>query len=82
LIVSDDEQGRRFLQLLLEMAGRIRIGAYTEQPEPFMGPLVSMPAAQKLLAAQQALKAAGGRILLEMQSLRKSCPFFLPASST
>jgi succinylglutamic semialdehyde dehydrogenase len=78
LIVSDDEQGRRFLQLLLEMAGNIRIGTYDEQPEPFMGPLISMPAAQKILAAQQALKAAGGRILLEMRLLREKLPFLSP----
>ncbi|MBR9980187.1 MAG: succinylglutamate-semialdehyde dehydrogenase, partial [Desulfatitalea sp.] len=78
LIVSADEQGRSFLQLLLEMARRIRIGAYTDQPEPFMGPLVSMPEAQKLLTAQAALQAAGGRILLEMQSLTEKLPFLSP----
>jgi succinylglutamic semialdehyde dehydrogenase len=78
LIVSEDEHGRRFLQLLLGMAGRIRVGAYGEQPEPFMGPLISMPAARKMLAAQQALKAAGGRILLEMRLLREKLPFLSP----
>jgi len=75
LIVSGDEKGEAFLQLLLAMTRRIRIGAYTEQPEPFMGPLASMPEARKLLAAQREMKAAGGEILLEMKPLKEKLAF-------
>jgi succinylglutamic semialdehyde dehydrogenase len=78
LIVCDDEKGDAFLQMLLEMTRRMRIGAYTEHPQPFMGPLISMPEAQKLLKAQQDMKAAGGDILLAMTQLKEKRPFLSP----
>jgi succinylglutamic semialdehyde dehydrogenase len=78
LIVSTDQKSTAFLQLLLEMTRSMRIGAYDQQPEPFMGPLVSIPEAQKLLDAQRQLKAAGGRVLLEMLPLSKGLPFLCP----
>jgi succinylglutamic semialdehyde dehydrogenase len=77
LIVSDDDKGDAFLQLLLEMTRRIRIGGYTEQPEPFMGPLISMTEAQKLLNAQERMKAVG-EVLLEMKLLKEALPFLSP----
>jgi succinylglutamic semialdehyde dehydrogenase len=75
LIVGEDEKSETFLQLLIGMTAGIRIGAYTDRPEPFMGPVVSMPEAQKLLRAQQEMKAAGGQILLEMKPLKEGLPF-------
>jgi succinylglutamic semialdehyde dehydrogenase len=78
LIVSTDKKGDAFVNMLLEMARRIRIGAYTDRPEPFMGPLVSMKEARRLLDAQQALRSVGGQILLEMRPMTEARPFVSP----
>jgi succinylglutamic semialdehyde dehydrogenase len=50
------------------MISTIRIGAYTDDPEPFMGPVISDAAAEKLLASQQDLIARGGKSMIEMRS--------------
>jgi succinylglutamic semialdehyde dehydrogenase len=78
LIVSADDPGEAFVQTLLAMTRRIKVGAWNEQPEPFMGPLVSLTEAHKMLNAQQELKQTGGRILLEMQALNEKRPFLSP----
>jgi succinylglutamic semialdehyde dehydrogenase len=57
---------------LQALVPRIKVGAYTESPEPFMGPLIHQNAAQHLLDAQRRLKEAGGIPLIEMSLLRTS----------
>lgn len=78
LIIAADKQGDDFLQVLLAMARSIQVGSYTDRPEPFMGPLVSMAERQKMLDAQQQMVAAGGKILLEMAPLAEDRPFLSP----
>jgi succinylglutamic semialdehyde dehydrogenase len=51
------------------MTQRISVGAYTQTPEPFIGPVISQAAAEKLLAAQDDLRSRGARSLVEMKSL-------------
>ena len=50
----------------MEVAGSLRVGAWDAQPQPFMGTLISLPAAEHLLKAQRDLQAGGARVLLEM----------------
>ena len=57
----------------------IRVGSYTDAPEPFMGPLISNAEVEKLLAAQESLVKAGGKIRVEMKRLDKKLPFVSPA---
>jgi succinylglutamic semialdehyde dehydrogenase len=68
LIVTEGRSGDDFLECLLEMVKKIKVGCYTESPEPFMGPVISKQSAEKLLTAQQRLVNAGGKILVEMRS--------------
>lgn len=70
LIVVDGPEARAFLDALLAMIARVRVGLYTDDPEPFMGPVINRAAAEKLLAAQDELIAHGGSSLLRMQPLR------------
>ena len=70
LIVPNGLEGDAFLARMIEMTRRIRVGPYTDLPEPFMGPVISAEAADKLLAAQAKLAAAGGRTLVEMTRVR------------
>jgi len=67
LIVTGDSEA--FVESLVEMMRRIRVGMYTDVPEPFMGPVISPAAAEALLAGQRDLIERGGRCLGEMRSL-------------
>jgi succinylglutamic semialdehyde dehydrogenase len=51
------------------MSGCIRVGRYTDEPEPFMGPVISTVAADSLLLAQSKLQDQGGRTILQMRRL-------------
>jgi succinylglutamic semialdehyde dehydrogenase len=55
LIVVDSIEADKFLDTLLAMIGRIRVGLHTDDPEPFMGRLISVAAVAKLFAQIKAL---------------------------
>ncbi len=78
LIVEDGTRGRRFVDTLIAMMGSIRIGPYTDRPEPFMGPVISGRAAESLLAAQASLGKNGGEPLVEMKRLGSGGNFLSP----
>lgn len=67
LIVLRGENGDRFLQRLVEVSRRISVGDYRAEPQPFMGAVISNSAADGLLAVQEKLVQAGGKVLLEMK---------------
>src|SRR5581483_11180253 len=69
LIVPVGNDGDRFVDRLNAMIDRIRVGRYTDTPEPFMGPVASAGAAEKVLAAQDAFKTRGGKVLRETKTL-------------
>ena len=69
LIVEDSADGAAFVHRVVEVAGQLIVGAPDALPEPFMGPVISAPAASRLLAAQEALIALGGRSRLAMRQL-------------
>jgi succinylglutamic semialdehyde dehydrogenase len=69
LIIINDE-APAFVEALLAMIRRIRIGLYSDEPEPFMGPVINARAAERLLATQDQLIARGARPLARMTSLR------------
>lgn len=67
LIVPSGKKGDAFLEHLISMTESIRVGPYTQSPEPFMGPVISLQSAEKLLKAQETLRARGGMCLVEMR---------------
>ncbi|HHL3530416.1 TPA: succinylglutamate-semialdehyde dehydrogenase, partial [Klebsiella pneumoniae] len=67
LIVPRSEQGDALLQRLVEASAQIRAGKWDDQPAPFMGGVISLDAAQNMLAAQQKLEGLGGKVLLRMR---------------
>ena len=79
LIVPEWAGAEEFIARLIASASALQIGAYDETPEPFMGPLISMREAERLLAAQTTLESMGGKVLLRMQRLREGLPFVSPA---
>ncbi|MFM9889571.1 MAG: succinylglutamate-semialdehyde dehydrogenase [Rickettsiales bacterium] len=69
---------KQFIEKLVVAAGSIVVGAYDDEPAPFMGPLISIREANRLLEAQKHLVSLGGKLLLEMKMLRDGLPFLSP----
>jgi len=67
LIVIQNDQSKAFLTQLISMTQKIRIGAFTESPEPFMGPLITEKAVQSLIDHQATLIQEGANPLLQMK---------------
>jgi succinylglutamic semialdehyde dehydrogenase len=64
LILPEGVVGDRIVEATAALAQRLRIGAWDEPDEPFMGPVISVRAAAGALARVQALIARGGCDLL------------------
>ena len=78
LIVPKGKHGDAFLDELMGMINRIRIGAYTDHPEPFMGPVVSVKTAEALISKQKELFDAGGKPLIAMSQMPRGRAFLTP----
>lgn len=78
LIVVDDQEGTNFLESLVEMMAQIRVGFYSDQPQPFMGTVISATAGRRLLKAQHDLIDQGANSLVAMKSLRNCDALLTP----
>lgn len=79
LIVKNGQAGDEFIQRFVEVARDLVIGDWDAEPQPFMGGVISVKAAQALLKAQQNLIDLGARSLLEMKQLRENSALVSPA---
>jgi succinylglutamic semialdehyde dehydrogenase len=66
LLVPQGAWGDAFMARLVQVTATVQVGAFDQQPPPFMGAVISLGAAQTLLAAQELLLANGAVALLEM----------------
>ena len=78
LIVPSGEEGDRFVALLADLTRALRVGASTDRPEPFLGPVVSAATADRLLAAQNNFIARGAVALVEMRQLKAGTGLLSP----
>ncbi|MHB8202934.1 MAG: succinylglutamate-semialdehyde dehydrogenase [Desulfomonilaceae bacterium] len=78
LIVPNGRNGDNFVDCLVETAQKIKVGKYTEFPEPFMGPVISDQATEKLLDAQLRMLTQGGKALIETQRLGETGAMISP----
>lgn len=78
IFIKDDLQGTRFLTKLVNTSKKIKVGAYTDTPEPFMGPVISHEHAMAHIQKQQQLIDAGGNSLLIMSLLRENSGLLSP----
>lgn len=67
LILIDSAESHKFLSNLVDRVGKLRVGLSTDQPEPFIGPVISVGAADRLLATQTRWQSLGGNSLVTMQ---------------
>ncbi|WP_449434331.1 succinylglutamate-semialdehyde dehydrogenase [Pseudomonas putida] len=66
LLVPQGAWGDALLARLVEVCKGISVGAFDQQPAPFMGSVISLQAARALLAAQAELLGKGAQALLQM----------------
>lgn len=78
LILPKGREGDEIVKLLLEIIPRLRVGAYTDTPEPFMGPVISNHQASAVVRAEGGLVARGGRRLISLQRVKEEYPFLKP----
>lgn len=64
LLVKEGAAGDAFIARLLDVTMQIRTGGWNDEPQPFMGGVISDAAARNMLKAQDALLALGGKPLL------------------
>lgn len=75
VFIADNEAGDQFLKHFIRACQKIKIGRFSEQPEPFMGPVISYEHALIHLKAQQDLIDNGGESLLKMSLLADKSGF-------
>lgn len=78
IIIPNSAFGDAFLKSFLRTTSRLRIGAFTDNPEPFMGPVISHQHALIHLNAQNKLQQLGGESLLTMRLLTENSAFLSP----
>ena len=77
LLVPSGKEGDAFLDELVRAAGNLSVGQFDEDPQPFMGAVISPEAAARLMETWQTLISDGGQSLLEM-SLKEGTGLLTP----
>lgn len=78
LIVPAGPAGDAILDAVVARLGHVRAGAWTDVPEPFLGPVVSAAAARAVLAAEARLVSAGARPLVPLRHLKPDTGLLAP----
>ncbi|MBI2785230.1 MAG: succinylglutamate-semialdehyde dehydrogenase [Legionella longbeachae] len=78
VIIPDSHQGDEFLHRFIKMCQLVQVGYFDQQPEPFMGPVISHTQALKHLHKQKKLIESGGISLLHMQLLADNTGLLSP----
>jgi succinylglutamic semialdehyde dehydrogenase len=78
LIVTKGWNGQKFIDELVKMTEALKVGPYTEKPEPFMGPLISNLAANHVITAYDLLIHEGANALVPLKKIHENLPFLSP----
>ena len=70
LFLVRGEEADRFLEALVEMIGRIRVGYAEDAAEPFLGPVITAETGQRVQQAQKELLKRGATSRVPLESLR------------
>jgi succinylglutamic semialdehyde dehydrogenase len=80
LIVPEGAAGDGIVDAIAALADRLRIGAWDEAPEPFMGPLISGVAAERAAAQVETLVGLGAGVIRAFDAVDgRSAAFVRPA---
>lgn len=69
LILPRGEEGDQLLQKLAGLTQSLRVGPPDAEPEPFIGPVITPTAADRLLGAQDDLLKRGGRAIVALKRI-------------
>ena len=78
LIVPNNSFGKEFTQKLIDVAKNLKVGKFSDSPEPFFGPLRSKEMVEITLNEQAHLVELGAKILLEAHSMPCGSCFISP----
>ena len=78
LLLTEKAAATDFLDRLVETIPTIQCGHYADDPQPFLGPVISHDAASKVLTEQDALIQAGGKSLVMSQTEKASGALVTP----
>jgi succinylglutamic semialdehyde dehydrogenase len=78
LILVDGAASKSLVEHLQSMLAKMRLGFWTDEPEPFMGTVISSHAAEKLLVAQADLVRHCGKSLTPMKRESRSAALLTP----
>ena len=70
LILVENKESEQFLETLVEMMKGISYGFYNDDPQPFMGTLISQPMGRKMLRVQKELMEQGAKSIVELETHR------------
>jgi len=70
LILPDNKNSNRFLETLVEMMSRVTCGFFDDDPQPFMGTVISQQMGRRMIQAQADLIEAGGKSIVELTAQR------------
>ena len=78
LFIPASEWGNQFLQELVTATRKLTTGHWDDDPQPFMGAVISEAAAEAIIQAQQHLQTLGGNSLLEARQLQPGTGMLSP----
>ena len=78
LVVPRGDEGDKFLSILAALMEKIRIGGWDEQPEPFMGPMVSKAVASQVFDKYEKMLKAGAVSLRTLTRLGENTAYLSP----
>lgn len=79
LILPDNDEGKKFLEVLAKAMEGITVGMPNADPQPFMGCLITPAAAQDVLDRQGFLEGKGGKVLSRAEKLPLGDAFISPS---
>ncbi|WP_052456854.1 succinylglutamate-semialdehyde dehydrogenase [Candidatus Ishikawella capsulata] len=78
LLIKSGKKGDNLILNLIEKSKQLSIGHWNNQPQPFMGGVISHKHVDNMLQIQNNLQLLGGRILLQMKQIEKNATFLTP----
>lgn len=79
VILPHGKFGDDIISLVIEKCKTMKIGAWDDSDEPFIGPIINDKMAQNVLAFEQKLIAKGGKPILSPKILERGNAFVTPA---
>lgn len=70
LFIQSGSEGDALLEQLIKAVKQIKVGRWDEQPQPFMGSMISETAAKGMVTAQGNLVKLGANLLVELKQLQ------------